>query len=101
MQILTRIPDFKTSDIGRAIEAELRSGLRLKKEQEQARIRQAEAQASSMRGHKSIKGLGKCVAVIPEWDYFRMKQKYGNEVASKEFLRYYQKKFPNLAPNKI
>jgi hypothetical protein len=49
-----------------------------------------------------VPGLGRCIGVIPEWEFFRMQQKYGHkEVHSKEFMKYYQKKFPHLSPNKI
>jgi hypothetical protein len=49
-----------------------------------------------------MKGLGRCVAVIPEWEFYRMKDKYGHhEIHSKEFMKYYQKTFPHLSPNKL
>ncbi len=47
-------------------------------------------------------GLGKCVAMMPPDEYFRLVKKFGHaEVKSKEFLRYYRKKFPHLSPNAI
>ena len=50
---------------------------------------------------KTVKGLGKCVAVIPEDEFFRLQRKYGHqEVHSREFLRYFNKKFPHLSPNR-
>ena len=85
----------------KAVLNELRTGMELKKQMERRREIEAATQAQEKANHKEIKGLGRCVAVIPSWDYFRMKQKYGNEVASDEFLKYYQKKFPHLAPCKI
>ena len=62
----------------------------------------AAQQAQAMRGHRTIQGLGKCVAMMPPDEYFRLVKKFGHaEVKSKEFLRYYRKKFPHLSPNAI
>lgn len=45
--------------------------------------------------------LGKCIATIPARDYFRLVQAYGTEeVHSKEFLKYFNKEYPDLSPNK-
>jgi hypothetical protein len=39
---------------------------------------------------------------MPEREFFRLIKKYGHaEVHSKDFLRYFQKKFPQLSPNKL
>jgi len=62
----------------------------------------AAQQAQAMRGHRTIQGLGKCVAMMPPDEYFRLVKKFGHaEGKSKEFLRYYRKKFPHLSPNAI
>jgi hypothetical protein len=62
----------------------------------------AAQQAQAMRGHRTIQGLGKCVAMMPPDEYYRLITKFGHaEVKSKEFLRYYRKKFPHLSPNAI
>jgi len=54
-----------------------------------------------MRDHKSIPGLGKCVGVMPAREYFRLVKKYGHEtVHSREFMSYFNKKMPELSPNK-
>jgi hypothetical protein len=54
-----------------------------------------------MKGHKTIEGLGKCVAVFPAREFFRLQAQYGNaEIHSKDFLRYFNQKFPDLSPNK-
>jgi hypothetical protein len=55
-----------------------------------------------MKNHKTIPGLGKCVAVIPPREYYRLVAKYGHaEVHSKEFLKHFQRTFSDLAPNKV
>lgn len=81
---------------------ELITGLELKKEIERSKEAQAAQQAKGMVNHKEVPGLGRCIGVIPEWEFFRMQQKYGHkEVHSREFMKYYQKKFPHLSPHKI
>lgn len=71
-----------------------------RREKELARERQAYKEACEMRGHKTVAGLGKCVAAIPLMEYIHMTQKYGHEeVNSREFLQYFNKKFPHLSPN--
>jgi hypothetical protein len=81
---------------------EIHNGFRLEKQTEQN-----EGCTGSQRSPSTERGqthpiLGKPVATIPAREYFRLTQKYGQEtVHSKEFLKYYNKKFPELTPNKI
>jgi len=70
------------------------------KRQEKYRVGQAEKEAKDLAGvdHPIF---GKCVASIPARDYFRLINKYGTEeVHSPKFLKYFQKNFGNLTPNK-
>ena len=61
----------------------------------------ATKEAKELRG-KTHPVLGKPIATIPAREFFRLTKKYGQEtVHSKEFLKYYNKKFPELSPNKI
>lgn len=101
MQIIIPPKKFTQGEVGRALERELREGLALKKATEKKRELEAAAQAKQYREMKRLKGLGKCVAVIPPWDFFRLKQKYGKEVHSNEFLSYFQKRFPEMSPNRL
>tara|TARA_R110000744_G_scaffold43823_3_gene97963 strand:+ start:3641 stop:3892 length:252 start_codon:yes stop_codon:yes gene_type:complete len=81
---------------------ELKTGLQFKKEIERSKELQAAEQAKELVNQKEVPGLGRCIGVIPEWEFFRMQEKYGaKEVHSKEFMKYYQKAFPHLSPNKI
>ena len=78
---------------------EFKYGLKLKKAMEDEREIAARMASSLLRrsGTKNVKGLGKHLCEIPDWDYFRMKEKYGQEeVHSKEFLKYLQKKKKDL-----
>jgi len=98
------VPNFKRysdGEIDRAFMKEIKNGFNLEKQTEQKRVDQARKEAKELRG-KTHPTLGKPVATIPARDFFRLTQKYGQEtVHSKEFLKYYNKKFPELSPNKI
>jgi hypothetical protein len=92
---------WEDNALGRAVERELRSGLELKRQMEREREIVAAKEAEELRNQRTIKGLGKCVATIPHWEYYRMVQKYGHaEVHSRGFIRDFQKRFPHLSPAK-
>lgn len=79
---------------------EIRTGFQLERATEEHRRDAAKFEAEALRNKKSDV-LGRCVGVIPQRDFFRLTQKYGHdEVHSKEFMRYFNKKFPELSPNK-
>ena len=98
------IPNFKRysdGEIDRAFMKEIQNGFKLERQSEQKRVDQARKEATELRG-KTHPTLGKPVATIPARDFFRLTEKYGHDqVHSKEFLKYYNKKFPELSPNKI
>lgn len=101
MQIITKLPDVGTAARD-ALIREIKTGFELVKANEKKEEIIAAQQAQAMRGHRTIKGLGKCVAMMPPDEYYRLIRKFGHaEVKSKEFLRYYRKKFPHLSPNAI
>lgn len=102
MNLITSFPKYSDGEVNRALMRELTTGLQLKKEMERKKEIEAAEQAKISKGMKAIKGLGKCVGVIPEWEFFRMQQKYGRqEIHSHEFMKYFQNKFPHLSPNKL
>ena len=102
MNIITTLPKCSNGEVDRALMKELTTGIELKKQFERHREIKAEAEAKEKRGAKEVPGLGRCVAVMPEWEFFRLQQKYGHaEIHSKGFMKYFQKKFPTLSPNKI
>jgi hypothetical protein len=98
------VPNFKSysdGEIDRAFMKEIKTGFKLERETEHKRVDQARKEAKELRG-KTHPTLGKPVATIPARDFFRLTQKYGQEtVHSKEFIKYYNKKFPELSPNKV
>lgn len=102
MDIITKLPrSFTDGEIDAAFLAEIKSGFKLEKETEHLRINQARKEAKDLKG-KEHPSLGKPVATMPAREFFRLTSKYGHEqVHSKEFLKYYNKKFPELSPNKI
>ena len=102
MDIITDIPrSFTDGEIDAAFLAEIKSGFQLEKETEHLRVAQAQKEAQDLRG-KCHPTLGRPVATIPARDFFRLTKKYGHDqVHSKEFLKYYNKKFPELSPNQI
>lgn len=102
MQLITSFPKYHDGQIQDALLREIKTGLQLKKEMERAKEIEAAEQAKSLVQKKELPGLGRCIGVIPEWEFYRLQQKYGHkEVHSKEFMKYFQKKFPHLSPNKL
>lgn len=84
-----------------ALVKELCSGRKLMEQKQGFREIAAAKEAALMRGHKSIKGLGKCVLNIPAQEFFALTEKYGYDAwGDRGFIRDCQKDRPNLAPNK-
>ncbi len=102
MDIITNVPrSFTDGEVDAAFLAEIKSGFKLEKETEHLRVDQARKEANEEKG-KTHPTLGKCVATIPARDFFRLTNKYGHDqVHSKEFIKYYQKNFSDLSPNKL
>ena len=98
------VPNFKRysdGEIDRAFMKEIKNGFKLERETEKQRVAVAAKEAKDLKG-TTHPVLGKPVATIPAREFFRLTKKYGHEtVHSKEFLKYYNKKFPELSPNKI
>ncbi len=98
------VPNFKRysdGEIDRAFMQEIKNGFKLERETEKQRVAVAAKEAQELKG-TTHPVLGKPVATIPAREFFRLTKKYGHEtVHSKEFLKYYNKKFPELSPNKI
>jgi hypothetical protein len=102
MDIITNLPkSFTTGELDQAFMNEIKSGFKLEKETEHLRVQQARKDAQKEKG-KTHPVFGKCVATMPAREFFRLTSKYGHDhVHSKEFLKYYNKKFSDLSPNKI
>lgn len=101
MEIITKLPRYSDGEIDRAFMKEIMHGFEMEKRTEEQRVNQARKEAKQEKG-KTHPVLGKCVATMPAREYFRLTKKYGNNtVHSKEFLKYFNKKFSDLSPNKV
>lgn len=102
MDIITKLPEkaYSNGELDAAFMKEIQNGYLKEVNEEKFRTNVAAKEAQSLKG-KTHPVLGKCVATIPARDFFRLVKKYGHEaVHSKEFLQYYNKKFPEMSPNK-
>lgn len=100
--IVTSIPsDTAVRD---ALIKEIKTGFELAKQLTRKNEIVAAAHTKTIKNHRPLcKDINlRAVAVYPQDDYFRLIKKYGaKEVNSKEFIRYFQKKFPEMSPNKL
>jgi hypothetical protein len=97
------IPDKSLSNeaIEDALIDEIKKGIMMEQYTENARIERARKEALETKG-KTHPVLGRCIATIPARDYFRLVETYGREtVHSKEFLQFFNRKLPDLSPNRI
>ncbi len=100
-QIITKLPRYSDGEVDRAFMREIQNGFKLEKQTEKERIKDVVQQSKVFRG-KEHPVLGRPIASMPARDFFRLTQKYGHkEVHSKEFIKYFQKKMPELAPNQL
>ena len=84
-----------------ALIKEIKTGWEFFKQRERIRELRAAREAQDLKNQKELKGLGRCIAQIPADDYFLLRKKYGGEVATREFMQYFQRKYPHLSPHKI
>ena len=100
--IITALPRYSDGEVNRALVKEIQTGFQLERETEKAREEKAAREAKDLSGHRPIPGLGRCLAVMPERDFFRLVQKYGHAtVHSKDFLEYFQREYPHLSPHRV
>jgi hypothetical protein len=72
-----------------------------RKNNERKREQQAYREAAEMKGHRTVAGLGKCIACIPQMEFIAISAKYGNDCwDDKSFIKDFQRRFPHLAPNR-
>jgi len=85
-----------------ALLRELRWGRQVKQSFEQIREAEAGREAFAARGHKTIEGLGKLVSVIPAYEYFTIREKYGPECwHDRGFVKDNQRLEPTGVANKL
>ena len=101
MDIITPATTYSDAEVDKACMDEIKNGFALERQTEASRVDQARKEATQEKG-KVHPVLGRCVATIPHREYFRLIKKYGQDtVHSKEFLKYFQKNFSDLTPNKL
>ena len=101
MQIVNKPQGLSDEDIDAALRAEVKASLDHEVATEKDRYDLARRDATANIG-KTHPLLGKCVATMPPREYFRLIKKYGHaEVHSVNFLKYFQRKFSDLSPNKL
>lgn len=99
MEIITKLPRYSDGEVDRAFLKEIQNGFKLELETMKNREDIAKKEAQELKG-KTHPVLGKCVAVMPPREYFRLVAKYGHDtVHSKEFLRYFHKKEREMSPH--
>ena len=102
MNIINTPKTYSKEEIDNELINIVKESLAEEKATEFERTNVARAQASVMKNHKSIPGLGKCIGVMPGREYFRLVKKYGYEtVHSKDFMRFFNKKMPELSPHRV
>lgn len=102
MEIITQIPKYSDGEVNAALMREIKLGFNRERVAEGIRVKTASEYAKTFKGAKEVPGLGRHVAAMPARDYFRLVQKYGaQEVHSDDFVRYFQRKMPELASNKV
>lgn len=101
VQLITSLPRYSDGEINRALIKEIRTGFELIKQNEKRDELVAAANARAHKAAGKIKGL-RHIAEIPTDEYFRLVKKYGHaEVHSRGFMKFFQKKFDHLCPEKL
>jgi len=100
MQIIAKSDRYTDEQIDAALAEHIKDSFAKEMSEEEAREVAARAHAKSI-GKGTVPGLGKCVAVMPAREFFRLQAKYGAAVVhSKEFLQFFNRKHADLSPNK-
>jgi hypothetical protein len=102
MEIITKIPTYSDGEVNRALMREIRTGVKLKTKLEETRVRGVRRYVQTARENKRNPVLGSHAFSMPAYEFFRLQDKYGHEeVHSEEFLKFHQKKFPDLTVEKL
>jgi len=81
---------------------ELRWGRQVKQTFEQVRETEAAIEAKAAVGHRSIPGIGKLAIVVPAYEFFTIREKYGPECwHDRGFIKDFQRLEPTMAANKV
>lgn len=102
MNIITHVDrNYSEDELKTAFQLQVDKNLAVERATSALRDNQAAKEAKGNVG-KTHPVLGRCVANIPAREYFRLIKKYGHdEVHSKGFIQFLQKKHPELCANKM
>ena len=94
---------YSDGEIHDAVLREIRFGTNLKVAMEEERAKPAKEVAADFRKHnRTVGSLGKVAAVLPNFEYFYLVRKYGQEeVHSREFLRSLRRHEPDYCVNRV
>ena len=86
------------AELSHAMEREIRFGEEYHKAN--AKFREEDIRKNVRDAKRTVPGLGREVAAIDAWTYFRVRENYGNEAwFDREFIQDYQKRHPDLCAN--
>ena len=101
MLIINKTEQVTDEQVDAALMEHIKDSMQHELKTEEAREIVARAEARALKEHKTVPWLGKCVAVMPAREFFRLQAKYGADVVhSKEFIQFFNKKMPELSPYK-
>tara|TARA_E500000178_G_scaffold337882_1_gene377617 strand:+ start:605 stop:910 length:306 start_codon:yes stop_codon:yes gene_type:complete len=101
MKIINSTNKTASGDVDKAILDYCEGEFQKEKQFETQRIQQVQSEIQNLKGVTNP-AMGKCVASMPARDYYRLIKKYGvHQVHSKDFLKYFKKKMPELSPNNV
>ena len=101
MLIINKTEQVTDEQVDAALMEHIKDSMQHELKTEEAREIVARAEARALKEHKTVPGLGKCVAVMPAREFFRLQATYGADVVhSKEFIQFFNKKMPELSPYK-
>ncbi len=91
------MPSLSEEAMTAALVAELCSGRKLMETRQHLRERSSAMEANAMRGHKTVPGFGKALAVIPQHEWFLLRKKYGADAMhDRGFIKDYQRHEPSM-----
>lgn len=96
---MSKILQISDAELTHAMEREFRSGEEFHKANAQYRERDIHHEVKDAK--RTVLGLGKMVAAVDSWTWFKMREVYGEEAwHDKGFIKDYQRHNPKLSPNK-
>ena len=96
---MSLIEAVSEAELTHAMEREIRFGEEFPKAN--AKFREDDIREHVRDATNTVKGLGREVAAIDAWTYFKVRESYGSEAwFDKEFIQDYQKRHPDLCANK-